>query len=126
LLNAEGTGPSGYAIGFPLPYAQPTGVTSMAYFFMPHIYALDVVLISGAISLLVINTPILNCILDSQPGRKLAISGTIALALAIISQSFVFSMDWFPVLSISTKHESLLDYRPALMIDHATAHSCSY
>lgn len=124
--NAEGAGPYGYAIGLPLPFAQPTGVTSNAYFYMPPVYALDVILIAGAVLLLVRFAPTLSNIAGCPARRLAVVGGVVVLALAIAAQWFVFSMDWTPVSSIATRPESLLDYRPAFMIDHGQVHGCSY
>lgn len=43
--NVQDSGPAHAAFGFPLPYTQWGGVSSMEYFFMPHIYVLNLTLI---------------------------------------------------------------------------------
>ena len=124
--DGEGAGPYGYAIGLPLPYAQPTGVTSNAYFYMPHIYALDVLLLAGVVCLLVRLAPTPSNFLGGPARRLVAISGAIVPGLAIAAQLLVFSMDWTPVTTIATRPERLWDYRPAFMIDQPRGRRCSH
>ena len=126
MAGAEAAGPYGYAIGLPLPFAQPTGVMSVSYFLMPHIYALDVVLLASAACLLILAVVSLGGILRGRTGQVAAICGVVVLALAVASQSFVFLTGWIPVSSIATKPETLLDYRPEAVVDHARVPSCSY
>ncbi len=44
-----GDGVAGEAIGFPLPYARPTLVSSGEYFFMPHMLLLNLILLALAL-----------------------------------------------------------------------------
>jgi len=126
MAGAEAAGPYGYAIGFPLPFAQPTGVMSVSYFLMPHIYALDTVLLASAACLLILAAASLGDILRGRTGQVAAICGVVALTLAVAWQSFVFSTGWIPVSSIATRPETLLDYRPDVTVDHARVPGCSY
>ena len=99
---------------------------SLSYFLMPHLYALDTVLVAGAASLPILAAVSLGDILRGRTGQVAAICGGVALTLAVAWQSLVFSTGWIPVGSIATRPETLLDYRPEVIVDHARVPSCSY
>ncbi|MGZ3277975.1 MAG: hypothetical protein ACXU82_16010 [Caulobacteraceae bacterium] len=126
MSGAEAAGPYGYAIGFPLPFAQPTGISSLSYLLMPHVYALDTVLLASAAGLLVLVPVSLIDRVHMRAGQAAGILGVVALMLAVVSQSLLFSTGWIPVSSIATRPETLLDYRPDGIVDHARVPSCSY
>jgi hypothetical protein len=46
--DAQADGPGFFAWGAPLPYAEPTGVSSLEFTWMPHVLALDLALMGCA------------------------------------------------------------------------------
>ena len=46
--DAQVDGPGYYAWGLPLPYAEPTGVSSMEFTYLPHVLALNLVILGIA------------------------------------------------------------------------------
>jgi hypothetical protein len=45
--NTQADGPGYAAFGLPFPFAQPTGISSETYSFLPHIYALNIALLTA-------------------------------------------------------------------------------
>jgi hypothetical protein len=121
----QADGPGYYAIGLPLPYAQPTGASSLEYFVMPHVYAIDLLTLAGVVSLLILRLPgPLAGAFRGRVGVGLAIVGSVALLLVASLQTLIFTTGWWPVTSIATKPDGYLDYRPAFMVDIGRDHQC--
>jgi hypothetical protein len=122
--RTQADGPGYYAIGIPLPYAEPTGASSMEYFLMPHLYVLDTVVLAGAMSLLVLKLLPSTDALRSRTGHAVAIAGSIALLLVGGWQAMIFTTGWWPVTSIATKPDRYFDYRPTFVVDRTRDRQC--
>lgn len=116
-------GPGQYGYGFPLPYAAPTGATSLTWFVAPWAYAIDILLIAGAIY------PLAGLILrrlrrGDLARRRLPWGAGAVLALIVAFLALVgrdaFSPRWSPEIG----SDSYLSYRPAAWAERAGHRAC--
>ena len=121
----QADGPGYAAIGLPLPYAEPTGASSMEYFFMPHVYLLDVLLLAGLAHLLTAKRAATLRLSREQVSRMITVGGSVTFLVVIGLQAMTFTTDWWPVMSIADKPDRYLDYRPMFLVDPAADHACS-
>jgi hypothetical protein len=122
--NRPDNGPGYPGIGFPLPYRQFTGVSSEEYFAMPHVYILNIILLS-----LVIYMALWPCFAwlrrsGATVGRiVLAFAGAAAFIVAALQGILMLVTD-HPVASIAEKPESYFSYRPEFMALRGSNRAC--
>jgi len=124
----QADGPGYSATGFPLPYQQPTGFSSLEYFVMPHIYAIDVALLAAlAYFLIRIMSPVLRGVPEAV-ARTMGVVGAGFLVVVAALVAFGFSVTSWPVTSIAATgyYDSYLDYRPVFLVDESRDGSCYY
>jgi hypothetical protein len=105
-------GPAYAAFGFPLPWQQFGGVSSLEYAVMPHVYVVDV-LVTG-LALFALLRPGLRALTRFRwAARTVAVAGVVAALVAIGAQAFVSWATWVPVATIADGYPSRFrDYRP--------------
>ena len=113
--NDQHSGPAHAAFGFPLPYTQWGGVSSMEYLFMPHIYVLNLTLI-GLWTFVVIKRIVNKIILSNSALHfGLWIGGIIlAFSMVIIEIAKFFSVYAVFVTTIGDEiyNHPYFSYRP--------------
>ena len=122
----QADGPGYYAIGFPLPFAEPTGVSSMEYFIMPHIYILDELLLATIVGIFIVRLLPLLSVLHVRASVATAIAGSVVLLLTAGPQALIFTTGWWPRISIAIKPDRYVDYRPAFLTNRARDHGCDF
>ena len=113
-------GPGYWAFGFPLPNAEPSGVSSLQYDVLMPLYLLDLVIL--AVPIFPILRPIWRGF--TRPARILlavTLVGSAAFTwLGAISEPVpIFATSFGP-------YDSLSDYRPASSVDFYRHRSCDY
>ena len=105
-------GPGSMAFGFPLPYAEPTGVSSMEFFYMPHVWLLNLALLA------VVTYPLFAFVLRRIASRSTFLlraassAGLVVLLLTGVFHLMMFSDIGHAVGSISSRYgESYWSYR---------------
>ena len=107
------------AYGFPLPSWQFSGVSSLTYFFMPHILLLNLGVLAAPLYLF------LRWAFRRRPAASawIAAPGMVLLLVAALSWAFLLSMNW-PVYSIAYEG-SYWDYRPIWFGRSAPGDDCT-
>ncbi|WP_150131428.1 hypothetical protein [Caulobacter mirabilis] len=117
-----GDGRAGEAIGFPLPYARPTLVSSGEYFFMPHMLLLNGILLA------LLLFPVFRLVARRLGPRTRSAATIVALLAATpvaALWALLFSV-FVPVVSIedSLFDADVLGYRPAFIAEALGLPSC--
>ena len=114
-------GPAYPAVGFPLPYAVASHVSSLEFLFMPHVLALNLLLAAGALFPVVM---VLKRLAVAKPALRrvglgvLAALGLGALVIGGLSLSF-----GVPVMSIGDGYVVYRDLRPIGLTSPDIVHS---
>jgi hypothetical protein len=111
--NSQADGPAYAAYGFPLPYMELTGISSVEYLFMPHIYILNVAVmalvsysVGRRLSYEIANRTVVGT-------YSLLICGTLVLGILIAFEVWIMPKVYIPTQSIAnTNYDSYLSYRP--------------
>jgi hypothetical protein len=104
------------ALGFPFPYMKWSGVSSMQYDMMPHVYALNMLIIAAVIFLLM-RKMYARVLPVAKNKTRIAISflSLLFLALVLILSVWLFQTHTLiPVMNIAQdeKGANYQDYRP--------------
>jgi hypothetical protein len=125
--DVMGEGPNYYAFGAPLPFARPTGASSMEFVFMPHMLVLDL-LVVAALAWLAWR-PLLGWIGRRHPraSRLLSGVGAAAAVIAAILWLLGLSIGFRPTLLIDEPYYGVhyWDYRPADLMLSAGKPPCT-
>jgi hypothetical protein len=122
--DAQSDGPGYYAWGMPLPYAEPTGVSSGEFTYMPHVLALDLAIV-GLIAFVLLrlffrrDTP--------GSGRRAAIGSTIGLVSFLLLAAFhwmLLASLGMPERTSSLSSDRYWSYRPAALALRAGHNAC--
>ena len=112
-------GPGFWATGFPLPYAQPTGVSSGEFLLLVPIYLLNLIVI--ALSIFTVAVAL----------RRVIPPAVQALSVALCAGGAAFVLLGTSLLAIPTfatefseGYDRLIDYRPAIMVDFSQHRAC--
>jgi hypothetical protein len=123
--NQDG-GPGYNAIGLPLPFAEPTGVSSMEYFWMPHAYLLDTLLLTALGYLIIRHMPLPKPKANGKAVKVIATAGFISVFPVGGLQTPIWTIGWRPEASLTTESDRYLDFRPAFMVDPRTDGRCAH
>jgi hypothetical protein len=123
-IQADGPGYNG--IGLPLPFAEPTGASSMEYFWMPHAYLLDALVLSALIYLILRRVPLPTRMASGQTAKAIAVAGLVSLLLVGGWQALIWTTGWWPRASVTTGSDHYLDFRPAFLVDPHKDGRCDY
>jgi hypothetical protein len=113
--NNPQDGPSSSAFGAPLPYERFGGVSSLEYAFAPHVYLLNIVLVSGLLF-----PPIRRALLSlgrrrGRLGSRVLTGAGVVLCLVNLAALYVALSAglWRPVADIARPpHDSYMEFRP--------------
>ncbi len=119
-------GPGYAAFGMPLPYMQFGGASSLQYEFMPHIYLLNLIVLSA------IAFPTISWTFDrlslTVSTRWRTVAGVVGLVLlaariSLLMLSISIKM-LIPTLSIGDHYEPYVDFRPVGLCLHDGYYEC--
>lgn len=121
--DRQDDGPGAYAFGFPLPYGEATGAASLSWTVMPHVYALNLVVLAA------LAWPLFNALLRRlwRRPRLALVSGIAGVACAALPPVAIsMAGDVFPVWSIAdgVYRRSWFDYRPVALALHQGHRAC--
>jgi hypothetical protein len=127
--DAPSDGPAYNAYGLPLPFRQFSGISSMKFNAMPHVYLLDIALLAAA------SYPIFLFLLCGLSRRWPAArtwamwSGLMVFLVLAASQAVVAKLTWWPVRTIASDRLGYADdtyvaYRPAMLATGQGKRSC--
>jgi hypothetical protein len=122
--DAQADGPGYYARGFPLPYAAPTGVSSLELTYMPHVLALDLAAVGCAAFAL------LWLFWRRRPAgtgtlaRLGSIAGLVLFLLLAALQGMWLRAAGIPQWSSTWSADSYWSYRPAALAVGARHRAC--
>jgi|GEM_PF-5990861 len=120
-------GPGSYAIGLPFPFAEPTGASSMEFWWMPHVYALDTLILAALAFQITRRVRLPAPLKKGGAASAMAGAGAAAVLLVALWQAFVWSTGWRPTASIPTYgSDRYIDFRPAFMVDSRTHGRCDH
>lgn len=123
--NTQSDGASYFGVGFPLPYAQPTGVSSLEHFVMPHIFLLNLFFV-GALLYPVLRFVLGRIAATSSTAASIAAFTGLALLLTAIALTAKFAISgWYiPVMSIASQPDSYWSYMPAFIALQLSNQAC--
>ena len=111
-------GPGYYAIGLPLPFAEPTGASSLEFSWMPHVYALDTLILTAFGYLIARRFTLQRNFRNRRTATLITGLGVAALILVGVLQAFVWTTGWWPTKSIpNLGPDSYFDFRPAIFFE---------
>jgi hypothetical protein len=122
--NRPDDGPSYQGIGFPFPYARFSGVSSGEYFAMPHIFIVNIAVLSMV--LFVILRPCFARLEKSGAtvGRVALALGGGAAFIAVALQGLQMLIFFHPVATIAERPDSYFSYRPEFIALHGSNRAC--
>jgi hypothetical protein len=108
-------------IGFPLPYAQVSGVLPKPYVVMPHVYIVNVLVLS--VPIFVALMALLGNIGVVLNRFVLVVGGTAFLLVAVLEGGLA-PLAVVPVMSIASKPDGYFSYRPEFMALRGSNRPC--
>jgi len=122
----QSDGPGSFAFGFPLPYGAPTGVSSMEFFYMPHVLLLNLVFFA-AVTYPLSRAYFRRAAAGSRRLRIASSTGLLLFALVGAFEALFFSDVGQPIGSISSVYyESYWSYRPYVLMAASVHKECFY
>lgn len=113
--NNQSDGPGYFAEGFPLPFKEFGGVSSLEYVFLPRVYGFDLLLMWGALLPLTIIT-FRRIGTNSRVGASLLIGAVSIVTLIILTDVWLISIHGLiPSDSISGS-DSYFSHRPWTLV----------
>jgi hypothetical protein len=109
---SQSDGPDFAAVGIPLPYQTYSGVSSMEFFFMPHVYIFNLAVLTALllpVARLIAQRPCVS--LQFQSIAALGGAAAIVVGLGVVAV-FVTTGTWRPVGSIGSDFGKYREYRP--------------
>lgn len=112
--NDPDDGPAYAIFGAPLPYERFSGVSSLHYDLMPHLYLLDIALLCAIVY------PLVRAVTRRAPDHarrfvsiSMAVVGFLLCSGVTVSNVFrLRTEEWSPVESVARSYESYWDARP--------------
>ena len=107
--DAPEDGPGFYAFGFPFPYGQPTGVSSGDFTYLPHMHAVNVVLLTAIAYVLI------RLLGGVPPLRRIRLPRAAGVALFLVAMLISVSLTVIGAHSrgsFFSRDDSYWSYRP--------------
>lgn len=123
--DSHGNGPAYFGQGFPLPFAQFTGVSSLEYFFLPWVYALDLALASAILFPLVGAASRLIVVRSKTGFGILTAAGSALLVLLVAFMVWQLSAGLLRPARSLDPNDSYFSYRPRLAIHPQALSECT-
>jgi hypothetical protein len=120
----QSDGPGYAAYGIPLPFVQYGGWSSLHYQYMPHVFVLNVLLLS-LLAYPFVRWPLRRISSSANAGRIVGIAGLVVCGLVIAVQ-LSFALTFFhPVSAISGPWESYWSFRPVGLTGQVLRYDCT-
>ena len=112
--NKQDDGPGAEAFGIPLPYGEPSLISSLEVQFLPHVYVLNIALLGLLVS------PLFWLAFRQWQSKIVTVIGTVILGLLMIANAYWALQVYRPTTELMASWEvegSYWDYRPTFLME---------
>jgi hypothetical protein len=120
----QSDGPGYAAYGVPLPFVEYSGASSLHYIFMPHVYALNTLVLS-VLAYPLVRVLVRRAVRGPIAYRVNTVASWAAVALIIAASGWFAATCFHPVRSLASRWDSYWSYRPVGITTDVLRYSCS-